>query len=91
MKKLMYNFDGEYASWCYQINDGEWADTYYCTNNSGEGIFRVDSLKNDRKQLVGTCAFSLVGIKDKRAKIRRVMKIQEECGDSLLRKYIKEE
>lgn len=48
---------------------------YYCTNRYGEGLFKVDLIRNERKQLEGTCQFSVCGLKDKskKAKIRRTV------------------
>lgn len=48
---------------------------YYCTNREGDGLFRVDVARNDRKQLKGTCQFSVAGLKDKskKAKIRKAI------------------
>ena len=40
-------------------------------NSAGEGLFIVDLKKNERKQLLGTCQFSLRGLKDPRRAIRR--------------------
>ena len=47
---------------------------YYCTNGYGEGVFVVYPERNERKQILGTCQFSLVGLKDPKRAIRRFMK-----------------
>lgn len=47
---------------------------YYCTNKAGDGLFFVDSAKNTRRQIEGTAQFSVRGIADKKAKIRRYIK-----------------
>lgn len=46
---------------------------YYCTNERGEGIFFIDQVRNDRRQLAGTCQFSVRGLKreSKKNKLRR--------------------
>ena len=46
---------------------------YYCTNARGEGIFFTDQVHNDRRQLAGTCQFSVRGLKreSKKSKLRR--------------------
>lgn len=51
------------------------AAVYYCTNGEGEGVFRVDLRSNDRRQITGTCQFSVYGLQpaSARAKIRRWM------------------
>ena len=41
---------------------------YYCTNAEGEGLFVVDTSKNSRQQLIGTCDFSLRGLSREYAK-----------------------
>ena len=43
-------------------------DAYFTTNSEGEGIFRVDQVKNSRSQIAGTCEFSIRGIKPASAK-----------------------
>ena len=50
-------------------------DIYYCTNRYGEGLFKVDLIRNERKQLKGTCQFSVCGLKDKskKEKIRKAV------------------
>lgn len=53
------------------------SDFYYCTNYAGEGLFKVDSFLNTRKQILGTCQFSLEGIKNKKSKLRReILKLE---------------
>ena len=59
--------------------DGEkvvmWVDNarYYCTNDHGCGVFLVNLTWNERKQLTGTCQFTVRGIKpeSKIAKLRK--------------------
>lgn len=55
------------------VNGVLFPSRYYCTDNHGEGIFLIDLIRNRRVQIVGTCEFSLAGIKDPRNKIRRWM------------------
>lgn len=72
--KIDYNFnlrsDGTVESANWTIDSSESA--YFCTNSEGEGLFRVEPQKNDRRQLKGTCEFSVFGLKPSsaRAKIR---------------------
>ena len=56
-----YTHDGNYWEW----------------HESGEGVFVVDLCRNSRKQLTGTCQFSVRGLSEKyaRRKIRKFMKI----------------
>lgn len=64
-----------------KISDHGWKwytgndDIYFCTNNNGEGIFKVDSCRNNRRQLEGTMQFSVRGLKESsvKAKIRKWM------------------
>ncbi len=66
---LRYRNEGKYWEWT-----GYDFDRYFCTNDEGEGIFFVDLCANSRRQLEGTCQFSLSGLKDPKAKIRKWMK-----------------
>ena len=53
---------------------------YYTTNNSGDGMFFVDLSKNDRRQLAGTCDFTVRHCKTdegKKAKMRRYLQYEE--------------
>ncbi len=68
---LRYRQEDNYWKWWYKETDG---DRYFCTNDNGEGVFLVDLTRNDRKQIVGTCDFTLNGVKDPRARIRSWMK-----------------
>lgn len=68
---LHYINDGK--KWMWYWNSWKENDVYYCTNSDGEGIFIVDIGRNERKQILGTCQFSLVGLKDPRRKIRSWM------------------
>ena len=70
MDMLTYANYGNCWKWWDKDTDG---DRYFCTNDNGEGIFFVDLTRNDRKQLVGTCDFTLNGVKDPKAKIRKWM------------------
>lgn len=47
----------------------------YATNNDGEGIFKYDDYRGDRKQLTGLCQFSIYGLTKSaaRKKIRSAM------------------
>lgn len=67
---LHYENNGGYWKW-YSDMEGL---KYFCTDRNGEGIFLVDLLRNERTQLEGTLDFSLIGIKNPQAKIRRWMK-----------------
>ena len=46
---------------------------YYSTDDQGHGIFFVDLIRNTKKQLTGTCQFSVFGLKpeSKKAKLRK--------------------
>lgn len=72
---LIYDNDGNKWSWWRKEWKGneDGVSQYYTTNHSGEGVFFVNLEKNSRKQLVGTCDFSLAGLKDPKRKIRRYM------------------
>lgn len=58
---LCYEQDGNKWIWGYNTESYR----YYCTNDNGDGIFL--------KQIVGTCQFSLRGLKGPKAKIRKWM------------------
>ena len=62
-------------SWTYGKDDvGKWSvRKYYSTNSDGEGVFIIDLVRGERKQILGTCQFSLNGLKDPRRAIRRWM------------------
>ena len=66
-KNMKWEIDGEQV--IAFVND----HAYYCTNNHSEGIFYVDQIKNTRRQLAGTCQFSVRGLKreSKKSKLRR--------------------
>lgn len=75
---LHYERDGNQWIWFWhswtdgKCSNGEWyTKKYCCTNNDGEGLFIVDISKNERKQILGTCQFSLAGLKDPKRAIRR--------------------
>lgn len=71
-RNLRYRKEGKRWEW---TTDKDW-DIYYCTNNEGEGIFCIDCVRNDSKQLLGTLQFSVSGLTDASAKrkIREYMK-----------------
>lgn len=69
-KHLCYEKDGNKWIWGYNTESYRYL---YCTNDNGDGIFLVDQRNGNRKQLVGTCQFSLRGIKNPKAKIRKWM------------------
>lgn len=78
MKTFGYRNDGKRWMWWLMedVEEGEEIpDRYYTTNNEGEGVFIVDSRANNRKQIAGTCDFSLVGVKDPKRKIRKYMNV----------------
>ncbi len=70
-RNLHYTKEGNRWEWTTDA-DG---DIYYCTNNEGYGIFRIDSIRNQSKQLEGTLEFSVSGLTDASAKrkIRKYM------------------
>lgn len=72
---LIYKQDGSRWEWHWKSAETEngWYGYYFTTNDDGCGIFRVDLEANDRRQFVGTSDFSLCGLKDPRAKIRKYM------------------
>ena len=72
---LIYTQDGSRWEWHWQSAENEdgWYGFYFTTDDTGCGIFRVDLEENSRRQLVGTSDFSLRGLKDPRAKIRKYM------------------
>lgn len=70
MKSIHYKHDGN--EWTWWIS-GE--DKCYYTNRMGQGIFVQDITTGQTRQLVGTCQFSVSGLKDPRAKIRRWMNV----------------
>lgn len=55
----------------------EGASHYFMTNEEGMGLFYIHPERNERKQLIGTLQFSLRGLKDPKAKIRRWMNGKE--------------
>lgn len=78
---LVYYNDPDYCperwEWWWKSSedeDGSRPSGYWCTNDYGEGVFYVNTRRNERSQLVGTCDFSLCGLSDPKAKIRRWMK-----------------
>ena len=68
MNKIKWIVEGDYIE--AHINE----DIYYCTGKDGNGLFRVNSTLNNRKQILGTAQFTVNGIKDKKGKIRKQIK-----------------
>ena len=68
MNRLHFEHDGN--EWIWWV-DGD----YYCfyTDKKGFGIFVQDRRNGQVRQVLGTCQFSVAGLKDPRAKIRRWM------------------
>lgn len=60
--KMNYKFDGKTLI----ARNSE--NFYWCTNDEGYGLFEVDEIHNERRQLRGTCQFDIVGITEKSAK-----------------------
>ena len=78
MKKLSYTkVDNKYWNW--SIFDEN--NRYFTTNSEGEGIFEVSFSRMDssRRQLAGTCQFSLSGLSDNWAK-RKIRKWMVDTG-----------
>ena len=74
MSNLKHVIDGEkIRTW---IND----DEFYETNSDGEGLFYVKVSRNTRRQLEGTCDFTLRGRSDstKKRVMREIVKAREE-------------
>lgn len=67
MKRFKWLVDGEKVT-CF-VDEYR----YYETNRDGEGVFVINVKRNDRKQLTGTCQFSVYGLTDKakKAKLRK--------------------
>ena len=77
---LHYENDGKRWIWYWhsmtdgKTASGDWyVSRYWTTNDNGEGLFMVDLARNERKQILGTCQFSLSGLKDPKRAIRRYM------------------
>lgn len=70
-RNLHYTKEGNRWEW---TTDKDW-DIYYCTNNEGDGIFRINCVRNECNQLEGTLQFSVSGLTDASAKrkIRKYM------------------
>ena len=80
---LHYEQDGNKWLWFWhswtdgKTTSGDWyVSKYYCTDSTGDGVFFVDRDRNERKQLVGTCDFSVAGLKNPQRKIREWMKAE---------------
>lgn len=70
-KHLCYEQDGNKWFWWWNTDVGK---RHYSTSSRGDGVFEVDDSTGDMKQLVGSCQFSLNGLKNPKAKIRKWMK-----------------
>lgn len=70
-KHLFIDHNGD--MWCWWI--GEKRDGpksyFWSTNVHGQGIWYYDLSDGEVTQIVGTCDFSVRGVKDPRSKIRR--------------------
>lgn len=64
MRKLAYEQDGRRWEWRWTDNN----DAYWTTNDEGDGVFIVTLSRNERRQVVGTCDFSLNGLNPESAK-----------------------
>jgi hypothetical protein len=62
--KLRYKKDGKRWTWYIEGDD----DKYFQTSNDGEGIQEILLNRNERKDLEGTCQFSVRGVSDSWAK-----------------------
>lgn len=69
MSRLHYENDGQ--EWVWWRDDSPYC---YYTNKRGMGLFMQDLRTGETHQVLGTCSFSLNGLKDPKAKIRRMMK-----------------
>lgn len=77
-RNLRYRKEDNRWEW---TTDKDW-DIYYCTNNEGEGIFCIDCVRNDSKQLLGTLQFSVSGLTDASAK-RKIREYMKRKGEYL--------
>ena len=70
----MYKYTHKDNYWEWHLNGEE--DIYFCTDEDGEGVFKIDPCRNSRDQLTGTCQFSVRGLSEKyaRHKIREFMR-----------------
>lgn len=59
-----YTHDGDYWQWWVRDNDY----VYYCTDENGEGVYRIDHRRNSRQIYAGTDQFSVHGLSEKYAK-----------------------
>lgn len=62
--KLRYEKDGKRWTWYIEGED----DKYFQTSNDGEGIQEILLNRNERKDLEGTCQFSVRGVSGNWAK-----------------------
>ena len=73
MERLFTERDGNRIRWWVgEHRNDEHPITYY-TNSDGEGIFLFNRKTWQERQLVGTCQFSVYGLKNPHSKIRRWM------------------
>lgn len=80
--RIKYEHDGN--EWSWQV---EGSDYCYYTDKRGDGVFVRDLKTGNTKQIVGTCQFSVAGLKDPRAKIRRWMNEDDADLDASRKKY----
>lgn len=66
--RIKYDHDGN--EWFWRVEGSAY---HFYTDRKGCGVFVQDIRTGNTKQLVGTCQFSVSGLKDPRAKIRRWM------------------
>ena len=57
MARVIKDLERNGMGWTWKFVGDDWY--LYGTNDMGEGLFRVDLICNTRKQLLGTCDFSL--------------------------------
>lgn len=70
MKRIITDLTRNGIGWTWRFATDKYI--MYGTNDEGEGLFQVDLILNSRKQLEGTCDFSLpVDEKAARRKILR--------------------
>ena len=68
---IIQHINGWKYIWYFADHPTPFISRYFCTNDDGDGVFCVDLKRNTRDQILGTCQFSVAGLKDPRAKIRR--------------------
>ena len=75
--------DGYKWHWKSAEDESGYCRRYWTTDADGEGIFIVDLKENSRTQILGTCDFSVVGLKDPKAKIRRWANAQKAASEDV--------